>query len=188
MANTEKPAKTYLDKEKDLIQAIVEDQKKPQGDRIFDSVDDGIETISGPLESFPDYVNNVVRYTQRMPIIYATMEGQDLRDEVMRLDQMRKSVHDAAIAGVSILNRISGILGLEPFTDIDTSNRSAVADFCGRYVNETYLQGIGGDMDLAVSKQKHYEPKDTNKRLRDLDAKFGHITQPAGPDGQQYGS
>lgn len=91
MANTEKPVKTYLDKEKDLIQAIAEDQKKPQGDRIFDSMDDGIETISESLESFPGYVNNVVWYTQRIPIVYATMEGQDLRDEVMRLDRAGRS-------------------------------------------------------------------------------------------------
>ena len=87
MANTEKPVKTYLDKEKDLIQAIAEDQKKPQSDRVFDSMDD----ISGPPESFPGYVNNVVRYTQRIPIVYATMEGQDLRDEVMRLDRAGRS-------------------------------------------------------------------------------------------------
>jgi len=178
--------KTYIDKEKNLIQAIIKDQQKPEDDRIFGSVDDGIEHMYSCMRHFPDYVNNVVNYTTRMPIIYATMEGQELRDAVMDLDRSRKTAHDTAIVGLSMLNRISDMLGEEPFAEVDTSNRQAVADFCGQYVNETYLLGIGGSMDKTVEKNKYFEPKDTEKRLRELNAKFGHIGQAEVPDGPQY--
>lgn len=184
---TAKKEPTYLDKEKALIEAIVADQKKPEDERLFDSVDQGIGMLSSSLAHFPDYVSQVVHYAQKMPIVYATMEGQDLRDAVTDLDRSRKVCHDAAIAGLNVLNRISDRLGLGPFAEVDTNNRTAVADFCGKYVNETYLQGIGGNMDAMVSKGRTYDSRDTSRRLRELNAKFGHIGQEAGVDGTQYG-
>lgn len=138
--------------------------------------DKALEFLGSRLESFPDYANVVIREQVMTPIWRAKFDGQEFRDHVQDLDRQRRSAHDSAIMSVNILNRMSQSMGLEPFADIDTNDRYAVADFVGQYVNELYNNGIKGGMDAAtLDKRVNYDPKRPHNRLKELDSKFGDI-------------
>lgn len=62
------------------------------------------------------------------------------------------------------------MLGLEPFADIDTSDRYEVAEFVGDFVNDLYNHGIRGkkgqSFDTATyGKQKTYDEKKISEQL-----------------------
>jgi len=109
-----------------------------------------IKTIGSQMNYFPKYVNAVIDQQIQTPIIYATKEGQDLRDAIQDLDSYRRSVHEAAIGACNILNRICDRLGLEPFTTIDTTDRYAVADFAGKFTSQVFADGTATTMDEAA--------------------------------------
>lgn len=106
---------------------------------------EALDMIADSMVSFPNYVNAVAREQIMMPIISAKYDGQDYRDQVMRLDSTRRMCHDSAIIGVNMMNRLCANLDLEPFATIDTDDRHAVAGFVGKTVNEIYNQGIGNE-------------------------------------------
>lgn len=123
----------------------------------FDDAADFREFLGRELDRFPEYVQAVVRYDNGVSLAYATMEGEDLRDKVQNLDRGRRMAHDCAISAVNILNRAFGRAGLEPFADIDTSDRHAVADFAGRFTIEAFDRQVYGEdhaMDRAVQNAK----------------------------------
>lgn len=171
---------TYLDKERQLIKKICENNGQP----MFDSKDEGLEFLESQLKAFPNYVNKVVAYQVTMPVIHERYDGQELRDRVMSLDSSRKMAHDTAISSLNILNQLCTKLDLEPFAQIDTTDRHAVADFVGRYVNETYNEGIGGTMDmLAYEKRNTYNASKTHDRILKLQEEG--LTQGNTPDTYQ---
>lgn len=152
--------KTYLDKEKELISAIMKSDKDTEFKKM------ACDMIGDALSRFPEYVNTVVTYQVQMPLIYAHYDGQELRDRVTELDMSRHNAHECAISSVDQLNRLCGQFGLEPFSTVDTTNRTAVADFAGEFVNETYNNAIGGTMDsLTLGKRDNYDPKKTKHRV-----------------------
>ena len=101
------------------------------------------------LDAYVDYVNTVVKYVYQMDILKVSLEGEQLRCEIERLDHRRHDAHEAAIASCTALNRLSLSLGLPEFAPIDTSDRHQVADFAGQFVLELYFGEIGG-MEKAV--------------------------------------
>ena len=72
------------------------------------------------------------------PIWQATKEGEEYRELISNLDKRRRSIHDCVIVGVNCLNRLCGFINIEPFVEIDTTDRLAVANLAGEYVNELY--------------------------------------------------
>ena len=79
----------------------------------------------------------------RPPILYKTLERDELQAEVTRIDKARRAAQNNAIASLSMLNRLCRALELEPFADVDTGDRHAVAEFVGEYVRQLYAHGIG---------------------------------------------
>ena len=145
--------------------------------------------IAAQLQTFPDYTNTVIRQQIMQPIWYAKLDGQELRDAVSNMDRQRKSAHDAAIAGITILNRFSKNLDLEPFADIDTTDRHAVQEFVGTYVNEVYNQGIssGGQFDSAVlNKTQNYDTKNIADRVRKINDKINSLETQGDENDIQY--
>lgn len=76
---------------------------------------------------------------------YAAFGGS--RDEA--LDFLEKQLaslagRDAAADSIDALNRLSADLGLEPFADVDTSDRQAVAGVAGDFIGELYRTGTKG--------------------------------------------
>lgn len=67
---------------------------------------------------------------------------------------------------MNILNRINSNLGLDPFFDVDTNDRHAVANAVGKYICEVYNDGIGETFDDSVyNKTQEYDIKKINERL-----------------------
>ena len=76
---------------------------------------------------------------------YAAFGGN--RDEA--LDFLEKQLTslasgDAVAASIDALNRLSADLGLEPFADVDTSDRQAVDGVAGDFLIEMYRTGTKG--------------------------------------------
>lgn len=160
---------TYLQKEENLIKAMKAEQFQLfDGDR-----DDAYDTLERALVSFPDYANTVIRMQIMMPIWRNRYDGEELRDRISDIDSTRHIRHEAAISGISVLNRLSRIYGLEPFADIDTNDRYAVADFVGSYISEIYEDGTKHSMDsLTKDSTKEYPTKHIAERIAALDTKF----------------
>ena len=95
------------------------------------------------LRAFADYSAQVCRQQFALPILYKTLERDELQAEVTRIDKARRAAQNNAIASLSMLNRLCRALELEPFADVDTGDRHAVAEFVGEYVRQLYAHGIG---------------------------------------------
>lgn len=139
---------SYLEKEVRMLQEMERTHYATVGGE--EAKEDALSFMGDQFDTFIDYANTVIRQQVMIPIWRTMYDGQDLRDKLESIDQTRRIEHDAAIGGVNILNRMADRLGLEPFADIDTSDRYAVADFIGTYVNEVYNQGIGKTLDSAI--------------------------------------
>lgn len=149
-------------------QILIINALKATGYKMFDGDSaDAMDFLERNLTSFPDYANVVIREQIMHPIWRVRYDGQELRDRIQDLDHTRRIKHDAAIASVNVLNRFSKNLGLEPFADIDTSDRHAVAAFIGSYVNEMYNNGIGSPDDAYLNKDQEYDTKKTGEILRE---------------------
>lgn len=147
--------------------------------------DDAYGTIINAMGSFVDYQNHVINMGIIQPTLYARYEGQELRDKVMDLDQRRKSKHDAAIANMSMLNRICDNYGVERIAPVDTNDRYAVAEFIGDFCAEIYEENRSGKqlsakergkiVDQHVKDNKAYDRTALDRRIRELDAKYGDM-------------
>lgn len=138
--------------------------------------DEALDQLADCLESFPTYANVIIREQIMIPIWHQRYEGADFREAVQGLDHTRRIMHDGAVTNLNILNRMSNALGLEPFADIDTKDRYAVADFVGQYVNEMYNNGAKGGLDEAVkNKTAEYDAKAIHARIKEADAMMASV-------------
>ena len=106
------------------------------------------ETISDAIRSFANYAC-CVAHMQRMIQIWvmsSRYDGQEFRDKVEALDHKRRIAHDAAIANLSMLNRICDMLDVERF-EVDLKDRYAVGDWIGMFCAELYDNGIENIID-----------------------------------------
>ena len=161
----------YIEKEKTMIAKLKESNYE-----LFDGDKTGaLDFIGDKLDAFPKYANIVINQQITTPLIYNHYEGEELRDKIQDLDSKRHWAHERAIDSLNKLNRLSTNLGLEPFADVDTSDRYKVADFVGQYVSQVYDLGQGKTLDdVTYNKRDQYETANT-KRLAELDAKFDTI-------------
>lgn len=183
---TSQGGQSFMEKESALLRRLKETDYA-----MFDgNKDEALDTVGSSLMSMPDYVNTVVRMQVMQPIWAQRCEQDEYMDNVQRIDRQRKHAHDAVIANVNILNRMSAGLGLQPFADVDTADRHAVADLAGRYVNEIYNGGIGGGIDAAVKDKIHDYPRQkAYDRAADLDRMLSSrgLDQGCQDGGPQYG-
>lgn len=157
----------FIQKEEALLRRL----RETNYDLFDGDVDMAHKMLEDRLTIFPQYANVIIREQVMMPIWRNRCEPEEFRQNCMDIDRQRKHTHDAAIDSVNILNRMSKALGLEPYADVDTNDRYAVADFIGNFVNEVYNDGIKGGIDTAVKeKTADYDTKKVGERLRRLDA------------------
>jgi hypothetical protein len=119
-------------------QAIVDRMKETNYELFDNNKDEALDFVESRLEAFLKYADIVINEQIMRPIGKAAYEGQEYRDKVLSDDESRHCAHENAIAAIDALNRISEKLGLEPFADVDTKDRYAVAEYIGQVVNEMY--------------------------------------------------
>lgn len=164
----------YLEKENAIIRKLQDTKYELfDGDR-----DDALQFLDQQLGHFPEYANAVITQQQQLPIIYARYEGEDLRDRVESLDRRRRNIHECAISSVNVLNRLSSRLGLEPFADVDTSDRHAVANMVGDYIGELYRTGTHGMDEATLNKTTEYSSRQLQDRRRRVADMCAGIEQP----------
>lgn len=158
---------TYMQKQKALL-----DKLEATGYAVYEGdKDEALDHVGSMLTGFADYANIIIRENVMMPIWRQRCEPEEFRDRVTDIDRQRRIQHEACIANVNVLNRISGKLDLEPFMDIDTDDRNAVADAIGAYVNEVYNDGVHGGIDAAtMERREQYDRKQVGERLRSLES------------------
>lgn len=173
------PQPDYIGRIDGLVKAMAKSDYE-----IFDhDKEEALDTVQTWLQSFPAYANVVVSQQSTMPILQARYEGADYREAVARLDSQRKNYHEAAIASVGGLNRMSSMLGLEPFADIDVKDRHAVADFVGDYVGQLYQTGTRGMDGATLNRAGSYDVKAANSYVE----RAASIQAPSRPDDPEQG-
>ena len=148
----------YLQKEIDMLNAMKKDDYASMGGK-----DKAIGRLTRQLGAFPDYMNCVVRMEIMQPIWRAQLDGPEYRERVQAIDTERHHCHESAITAVNMLNRMSSRLGLEPFSEVDTNDRYAVADMVQEYMNEVYDAGQN-----RPQRQAEYSVKAHMKELDEL--------------------
>lgn len=102
-----------------------------------------LDFVESRMTAFTDYVTHTAWMETRIQrLSIEGVKGEEWRDEVQRLDSMRRSKHDVAMDAINQLNRLSKVYGLEPFYDgvVDHEHRTEIGDVIGDIVNE-YFQG-----------------------------------------------
>lgn len=161
----------YIEKETEMIKKL-----KESNYALFDGdKDDALDFIGDKLDAFPKYANVVINQQITTPLIYNHYDGEELREKIQDLDSKRHWAHEGAIDSLNQLNRLSKDLGLEPFADVDTSDRYKVADFVGQYVSQVYDLGQGKTLDDATYQKRTQYDTTNAKRLAELDAKFESV-------------
>lgn len=159
---------TIIEREKALLKKLHDTNYE-----FFDNdKEDALRFIEDKLSSFVKYSNIVIKEQIMTPIWRDRLEGQDYRDAITNIDRQRRITHDSCIGSVNQLNRMSAALGLEPFADIDTSDRYQVAEFIGQFVNEVYNKGIGNEQKGQAFDKATYVDMDAPKRRMEYDEKY----------------
>lgn len=152
----------YLDKQDALLQKLHDTNYE-----LFDGdKEEALSFVGDQLMTIPDYANVVIKEQIMLPIWRQRCEGAEYRENVQKIDAQRRNAHDRAINCMNILNRMNKGLGLEPFFDVDTTDRYAVADTVGKYVCEVYNEDKGSTFDDAVyNKSQEYNSEKITERL-----------------------
>lgn len=105
--------------------------------------EDALEVITDAVDSFCDYIYAICRMETRLPVLSATLKGEEYRASFTELDTNRSRCHDAAIANVGVLNRVTEGAGLGKIYTGDPTDRLAVAAFCKEIVDELFAGRVG---------------------------------------------
>lgn len=100
--------------------------------------DAALSYLERSMTAFPSYVSSVTNMETALQTLRFRLEPEDYRDKVVELDRNRKHSHDCAIDAINGINRMCKMCGVELLFTGDTSDRYAVADFCGEIVMELF--------------------------------------------------
>lgn len=96
------------------------------------------DAVKMTMQHCADYVSSVVNMEVGVSIArFRSNDTREYQETVMSLDSSRHNAHEAAIAGVNMMNRICDTLGAERVYD-GPDDRTAIGDFCGHIVNELF--------------------------------------------------
>lgn len=99
---------------------------------------DVLTVIEDQMNNLGSYVSTVYAMEVQMQTLRFRLDGEEYRDAITTLDSRRRSAHEAAIAGCSVLNRVAGMLGAAPLYAGSLEDRHEVADFCISIVDELF--------------------------------------------------
>lgn len=118
-----------------------------------------------------DYSDIVAREPSRIMNAQFRLEGEDYRDEIMRIDARRRSAHDAAITSLSILNRIAEKSNVSPVVtplDFDEYPREEIAEAMFAHTKAVLDADPHHLAHLQkMAEQVHYVELDVPESLRD---------------------
>lgn len=108
--------------------------------------DVAVSLLEKVLNSAERYFCKVVEMETRLKIARLRMDGDELRDEIQRLDANRRFAHEALISNLHIFNRyiIKEFGGIVPIGGIFSKSpeaihdRIAVADWAGELLSAVY--------------------------------------------------
>ncbi len=165
---------SFINKQNELLQAL----HGTNYDLFDGDQEEALSFLQDQFEAMPDYANVVIREQIMIPLWQSRCEPDEYRENIQSIDRSRRIAHDNAINSMNIVNRLSSNLGLEPFFDVDTNDRHAVADAVGSYVCEIYNGEIDKTFDdAALNRVQEYDSKTIAKRLNEsiqnIASKFG---------------
>lgn len=99
---------------------------------------DDYEIIEDLVKCCTDYVKDVDVCETQIKRVYATLEGDELREAVMNIDRRRRNYHEAAIASCKMINRFAHMSGVNDIFVGNTDDRYQVADFCIEITSTLY--------------------------------------------------
>ena len=154
----------FMNKQNELLQRLYgTNYEQFDGDQ-----EEALSFLQEQFEAMPDYVNIVIREQIMIPLWQNRCEPDEYRENIQSIDRSRRIAHDNAINSMNIINRLSNNLGLEPFFDVDTTDRHAVANMVGNYVCEIYNNAINKTFDdAALNRTQEYDSKTIAKRLNE---------------------
>lgn len=99
--------------------------------------EEDLELIMDSVESMANYFNKVICMQSRIAMARARLEGDELRNAIMRIDAERREAHIAMTMGVNILNALCDEYGIARIFNIarlnaessDDRDKAAVACF-----------------------------------------------------------
>lgn len=144
---------------KKRIQTLLKEAVRREPEYAPEDPDSTAMFIKERVDKMFAYTDYVVRMENHMTVLSVMgCSGEEYRDKVQDMDFGRKARHDAAIASVNQLNRLSQNWGLELFYDgpTDDEHRYQIGDLCGEVCNE-YFQGR---MSHALDIKKMMEGED----------------------------
>lgn len=104
---------------------------------------DDLEFVESRMNTFTEYMSHVAWMETRIQrLTIEGVQGEEWRNQVESLDKQRRSKHNVAMDAINQLNRLSKVVGLEPFYDgpVDHEHRTEIGDVIGNIVNE-YFEG-----------------------------------------------
>jgi len=104
--------------------------------------EDLLDFVEMAMNTITKYVARVTHMEYALPIYKARYEGQELRDKIQTLDELRRSAHEAAISAVKSMDRLAKKLHVKPMYTGDLDNRYQIADFCENMVHEFFIDRI----------------------------------------------
>lgn len=98
-----------------------------------------LDIIQESIDSFPKYINSIVKMETGIKVAKFRCNTQDeFVEEIQRLDRNRRYSHNAAIVAVKVLNRLCDIYEVEKIYLGDVDDRQEVADFAKEVVDIYY--------------------------------------------------
>ena len=117
----------YFDYENYLALTAAVGRRAKGGDP---DAEEDVGFLSEHFRNFFAYVDGVCNSEVGIHLASGSLEGAAKQDRITELDRMRSKHHDAAIAGVSAVNRIAAYYGVGPIYTGDPTVRRQVAAFC----------------------------------------------------------
>ena len=105
--------------------------------------EEAVDLIQTTVLAFPGYVAAVYEMETKLPYLSHHVKGEEYKERYSALDQERSRRHEAAISGVKTLNRLAGLVGVEPLFTGDPGDRLQVAAFCIAMVDEIFHKRVG---------------------------------------------
>lgn len=96
------------------------------------------EIIKDLVTCCTNYVKDVDVGETQIKRVYATLEGDELREAVMNIDRRRRNYHEAAIASCKMINRFAHASGVNDIFVGNVDDRYQVADFCLEITSTLY--------------------------------------------------
>lgn len=91
---------------------------------------DDIKDVNEAINNIMAYGQSLIMYGSNLDYVRQEYSGEDLRQATMEIDRKRRSMHNNAMVGLSLLNGLSNLYGFDKVYDkeISDSNRSTITD------------------------------------------------------------